>query len=209
MAKHRKRSPFPSREQIVEFVQESSGQVDYRKIARAFGISGRHRETLKSIVRALERERLINSPKRRRAGERSVLPSVSVLNVVGVDDDGDVLARPQAWPEDRLPPQIYLAPSNRRSPAPAPGDRVLARLSKLDDGAYEARVMRRFDRVAKAVVGAFGLVGDHGRVRPTNRRVKTEFTVARGDRANAQPGDVVRAETLPGRRHGMPQARII
>ena len=77
MAKHRKRSPFPSREQIVEFVQESSGQVDYRKIARAFGISGRHRETLKSIVRDLERQRLINSPKRRRAGERSVLPKTT------------------------------------------------------------------------------------------------------------------------------------
>ena len=209
MAKHRKRSPFPSREQIVEFVQESSGQVDYRKIARAFGISGRHRETLKSIVRDLERQRLINSPKRRRAGERSVLPSVSVLNVVGVDDDGDVLARPQSWPENRSPPRIYLALSNRRSPAPAPGDKVLARLSKLDDGAYEARVIRRLDRVAKDVVGTFALVGDHGRVRPTNRRIKTEFTVARSDRANAQPGEVVRAETQPGRRHGMPQARII
>lgn len=209
MAEHRKRPPFPSREQIVDFVRESPGQVGFREIARAFRISGRHRETLKSVVRELERERRIGSPKRRRGGERSVLPPVGVLNVVGVDEDGDVLAQPQSWPEDRPPPRIYLAPSNRRSPAPAPGDRVLARLSQLDDGTYEARVMRRLDRTAKDVVGIFALVAGHGRVRPTNRRIKSEFTVARSDRVNAQPGDIVRAETLPGRRHGMPQARIV
>ncbi len=209
MPEQRKRPPFPTREQIVDFVRESPGEVGFREIARAFRITGRERETLKSVVRELERDRLIGAPKRRRGGERSGLPPVGVLEVVGVDDDGDVLARPQSWPEDRPPPRIYVVPSNRRSPAPAPGDRVLARLSRLDDGAYEARVMRRLDRAAPDVVGIFALVAGHGRVRPTNRRIKTEFTVARSDRANAQPGDVVRAETLPGRSHGMPQARIV
>ena len=208
MPQHRKRRPFPTREQIADFVRDSPREVGFREIARAFGITGRERETLKSVVRELERDQLIDSPRHRRRGERSGLPPVGVLDVIGVDDDGDVLARPQSWPEDRPPPRIYLVPSNRRSPAPAPGDRVLARLSKLDDGTYEARIMRRLERSERDVVGIFALVAGHGRVQPTNRRIKTEFTVARSDSANAQPGDLVRAETLPGRRHGMPQARI-
>ena len=209
MPQHRKRRPFPTRKQIVEFVGESPRRVGFREIARAFGVTGRERETLKSVVRELERDRLIDAPKQRRGGERSGLPPVGVLDVVGVDEDGDVLARPQSWPEDHPPPRIYLVPSNRQSPAPAPGDRVLARLSKLDDGAYEARVMRRLERAPRDVIGIFALVAGHGRVRPTNRRIKTEFTVARSDRGTAEPGDVVRAGSLPGRRHGMPQARIV
>ena len=209
MPQHRKRRPFPTREQIADFVRQSPREVGFREIARAFGITGRERETLKSIVRELERDQLIGSPRHRRRGERSGLPPVGVLDVIGVDDDGDVLARPQSWPEDRPPPRIYLVPSDRRSPAPTSGDRVLARLSKLDDGTYEARVMRRLERAERDVVGIFALVAGHGRVQPTNRRIKTEFTVAHSDSGNAQSGDLVRAEILPGRRHGMPQARIV
>ncbi len=210
MPERRKPPPFPTHEQIAEFVRESPGRTGFRDIARAFRITGRDREKLKLVVRELERDGVIGAHGgRRRGSQRSGLPPVAVLEVTGVDDDGDVLARPQSWTDDGEPPRIYLVPANRRAPAPAPGDRVLARLSRLSGGDYEARVVRRLDAAPPEVIGIFDLVAGHGRVRPTNRRIKGEFTVARGDAANARPGDIVRAVTLPGRRHGMAQARIV
>ncbi len=209
MADRRKPSPFPTNDQIVEFVGDSPRRVGFREISRAFGIAGRDRERLKSVVRELERDGRIGPGGRRRDGARTGLPPVTVLEVTGVDDDGDVVARPQSWSGDGDPPRVYLVPANRRAPAPAPGDRVLARLSALEDGSYEGRVMRRLESGPRDVVGVFHLAGGHGRIRPANRRVRTEFAVARGDAGGALPGDVVRAESLPGRRHGMAQARVI
>jgi ribonuclease R len=205
----RKRPPFPTREQIIDFVRDSDEPVGRREIARAFRITGHDREALKSVVRELERDGLIGEPRRRHGGGQSGLPPVAVLEVTGLDDDGEPLARPHAWSDDRAPPRIHLVPASRRSPAPAPGDRVLARLTRLDDGDYEGRVMRRLDSAPPEIVGIFQLVAGHGRLYPVNRRIRTEFAVDRGDSATARPGDIVRAESLSGRRHGMARARIV
>ena len=142
----------------------------------------------------------------RRAG---ALPPVAVLEILDVDEDGVAVARPSPATDGGPPPRIQVLPDNRAGAAVAPGDRILARIERLGPDTYEARAMRRLPRERdRTVVGIYRRVGGGGRLDPTDRRVKTAYAIARHDSMGARPGELVRAETRPGRRLGLPQARV-
>lgn len=138
-----------------------------------------------------------------------MLPPVAVLEVLGVDEDGVATARPSPATDDRHRPRIQVLPDNRAGAAIAPGDRILARIERLGPDTYEARVMRRLPRERdRSVVGIYRRIGGGGRLDPTDRRVKTAFAIANRDSMGARPGELVRVESRPGRRLGLPQARV-
>ena len=140
----------------------------------------------------------------RRAG---ALPPVAVLEILDVDEDGVATARPSPATDGGPPPRIQVLPDNRAGAAVAPGDRILARIESLGPDTYEARAMRRLPRERdRTVVGIYRRVGGGGRLDPTDRRVKTAYAIAKHDSMGARPGELVRAETRPGRRLGLPQA---
>ena len=199
-----KERPFPSREEILEFIRESPKRVGRREIARAFRLGAEHRLQLKKILAELKSDGSLRT--RRRRGK---LPRVTMLRVTGADDDGDLLARPLDWDEDAPPPLITMAPEKSGRPALGPGDRVLARLKDTNGNSYEARTIRRISEVPRHVLGLYGRSGPQGRLRPTDRRYRGELTVAAGNSLDARPGDLVRAEILPGRRLGAREARVI
>ena len=200
-------SPFPSKEQILEFIADSPGRVGKREISRAFRLDAGQRIRLKRVLRELEAEAGLGG-KRKRRYSGGKLPPVTVLEISGTDVDGEVLAKPIDWDEDEAPPVIYVAPDKRTASALGPGDRVLARLAPSGD-VYEARVIRRLAEAPSLVLGVFAVDGGQGRIRPANRRVKSELMVATGDSLDAEPGDLVRAEVLPGRRLGLRKARVV
>lgn len=205
----RKRPPLPTREEIVNFIRESPTPVGRREIARAFHVRGADHKMLASVFRELEEEGLFGK-RRRKRGTQEGLPPVGVIEVTGIDADGDVLARPQNWENDAPPPRVYLNSGGRRGSAPAPGDKVLARLALQADGSYRAEAIRRLEAAAREVYGVYRKEGRDGRIVPADRRVKTEFIVVPGDTEGALPGELVRAETrLAGRRFGLPHARIV
>ncbi|MCK6450501.1 MAG: ribonuclease R [Alphaproteobacteria bacterium] len=210
--------PPPTKQQILEFIRDSKTPVGKRELARAFQVKGGDRSQLNAILRELKDEGAIETGRRRGgAGARTVsrpgaLPSVGVLEVSGVDADGELLARPLAWRGAGEPPRVYVAPE-RGHPALEPGERVLAKLARVEEGVYEARVIRVIGTAGhKRVVGVFvrakGRRDDH-RIRPTDRREKTEYRVAHGDDRDAEDGEVVLADVLPARRMGLPAARIV
>ena len=143
------------------------------------------------------------------------LPPVGVLDIISVDSDGYALARPIKWPEDAPPPVIRLEPERRAGRAIGAGERVLARLSETEPGHYAATTIRRLTAERpRTVLGIFALIDGKGRLRPTNRRVKTEFHIAQRDSKDARPGELVRAEAQPARGRagmgaGIPQARVL
>ncbi len=203
-----KRPRLPTREEILEFIQESPTPVSRHEIARAFHVRGADRGALTAVLRELEEEGLYGKRRQRRPA-KSGLPPVTVIEIIGLDDDGDVLAKPQAWSSENPPPAIFLVPTDRSGVAPAAGDRVLARLRRLDDGTYEARAIRRLEASPRDVIGVYSTVGAMGRITPADRRRKTEFAVSEADSAGAVAGDLVRAETRPGKHFGLPHAQII
>ena len=94
--------PFPTREQIIQYIAENPGTSGKRDIARAFGITGGARIALKALLKSLLDEGLVDK-KRRRLRRPEDLPSVSVLVVTGRDKDGELLAEPAEWPEEHGP----------------------------------------------------------------------------------------------------------
>ena len=145
--------------------------------------------------------------KRRRAGG---LPPVAVLEVLDVDEDGIALARPHPMTEEATQPRIRVLPDNRAGGAIASGDRILARIERTGRNSYEARAMRRLPREKdRSLVGIYRRTGRDGRLEPTDRRVKTAYAISRRDSMGATHGELVRAETRPGRRLGLPHARVV
>ena len=204
-----KPAPFPTRDEVLRFVRESPGKTGMREIARAFNVRGNDRAALKDLVRALEAEGVIDARRTRRR-PAGTLPSVTVLEVDGLDSDGALTARPARWEEDDPPPPITLDSAPRGVPEPGEGDRVLARLRPAPDGGYLARPMRVLDAGPRRVVGVFRASGSGGGViEPAERRSRRSLAVPAEQTAGARTGELVVGETEPGSRLGLAEARVV
>jgi ribonuclease R len=200
--------PLPTREQILDFVRTSEGPVGKREIARAFGLRGADKIPLKALLKELQAEGLLDRGRGRRVRAPEALPPVAVVEISGIDPDGELLARPVEWPAMTPPPLIVMAPE-RRGPAAAIGDRVLARLTLTEDGSYEGHTVRRISERPDRVLGVYEVTKAGGFVRPTDRKMRHVLAVARADAKGAEAGELVLAEPQPGRVHGLTPARIV
>ncbi|MSP68554.1 MAG: ribonuclease R [Alphaproteobacteria bacterium] len=207
MAKPRAPAPLPSKEQILAFVAEQDHRVSKRDIARAFRIKGDQRVLLKAMLKELDASGLL-ARRGREVAAPGRLPPVAVVEIAAVDLDGELYAHPLKWEGDGPPPRILMVPEATGQAAPGPGERMLVRLHRLDSGLYEGRVIRRIDVRPKAVLGIFQRVGGDGRIVPTDRRARGEFTVARTDAGAARSGELVLGEIMGGSALGPQRARI-
>jgi ribonuclease R len=130
----------PDRDDVLSYIEQAGGEVGEHDRVRAFGVKGRDRFRLKRVLRDLESD---GAP-RARGRKSGAPPSVAVLDVAALDEDGEPLARLASEPED-APPRIRLLAGDGRAPAPAVGDRVLARVLWRDDetSGEVIRILRR------------------------------------------------------------------
>ena len=209
-ARARGRVPRPTKQDILNFVNQSSAPVGKREIAREFRIRGDDRTWLKSILKEQEGDGSLSRGRSRRVTKTGRLPEVAELEISHVDSDGEVVCRSAEWSGD-APPLIYLVPDTHRQSAPGEGDRILARLKHTGDNVYEARAIKVLGSAPSRILGIFERIGDGGIIQPTDRRIRTDFTVTAANIGNAQSGDLVHAETIPGRgreRTAQPRAKI-
>ncbi len=204
--------PLPTREQILDYLRNSNTALGKRDLSRAFGLRGTDRIWLKEQLRQLKDEGLLESGRGKRQLPTDRLPPVTVLEVSGQDEDGEVLAKPATgpWAETGDTWTIYLAPDRGGQP-PAVGERVLARLTPIEGTRYRASIIRRLGGATQRVVGRFqsGERGG-GLVIPANRRVKEVYRVGPEERLEAGDGELVLIEPLRGdRRRGRDEARVV
>ena len=207
--KRAKSAPLPTRDQLIEFIRESPTPVGKRELARAFQVSAENRVAFKELLKSVEETGAVERGRSRRLSAPKALGSAAIVEVTGIDPDGEVLARPLNWEGEGDPPVIYMQPEERGHPALATRDRVLARLKRLSDGAYEGRTLRRLDGAGPRLVGVYENTSAGGIVRPTDKRAKADFIVLPQDSAGAQSGDLVVVEPLPTARLGRKKARVI
>ena len=148
------------------------------------------------------------APARERRTAPGELPEIGVIEITGVDFDGEITARPVDWDRDEPPPAIVVI-AERGSPASTTGEHAVARFARQPDGIYEARIIRVVSAVPDRIVGIFRADREGGRIEPTDRKIKHEFRVAKADAKNAENGEIVLAEALSGRRLGLPQAKVL
>ena len=209
-ARGAKHVPFPTKEQVLAFIRESEGPVGKREIARAFHLKGADRIPLKAMLKELEKEGQVDRGRKRQLAAAGILPEVTVVQVIGPDADGDLWARPVDLRPDDAEPQIVIVDDRKVDRPLAAGDRVLVQLKQTDADVYEARAIRRLESRAQRVVGLFEKGKDgFGRLTPTDKRIKTEFSIHPRDIGNARTGDLVIVEAEPARRLGTPKARVV
>ncbi|MDM7933297.1 ribonuclease R [Tabrizicola sp.] len=199
---------LPSKDQIRQWITDNPGLSAKRDIAKAFGIKGDGRIELKRLLRELEGEGVVEKTMRR-FREAGTLPPVSILQVLPPDSGGDLYAKPlEEGIEDA--PRILIIPK-KGDPALGAGDRILARLAKvdLDDYVYEARLIRKLGSNPAKVLGVFRVNAEGGRIQPIEKGSDKEWRVSSDMTMGAKEGELVEAEAVGTRRMGLPQARVL
>ncbi len=87
---------------------------------------------LKALLKRMEQEGKL-ARRQRKLIDRSSLPPVTVLEIIGIDRDGEAFAEPVEWDERAAgkPPQVVITGGE----AARKGDRVLAKIEPAKDGA--------------------------------------------------------------------------
>jgi len=161
------------------------------------------------LLKDLARDGDVEQSGGRRYAAKGELPDVLMVEVTGIDrDEGEALARPLDWDSEDAPPAIRVR-AERGAVALGSGDRALVRIDRREANVIVARLMRRIEAAPEKVLGVYQRGHDLGRLIPTEKKIRTEFVVAAGNVGGAQPGELVLAEVLPGRRLGLPGARIV
>lgn len=201
---------MPSKEEVLEWISENPTLTTKRDIAKAFGIKGAARIDLKRLLRELEAEgHLQKRSKTYRDPDK--LPPVSVLQITGPNDDGDLFARPLEWHGEGDAPNILVI-TRASDPALGQGDRILGRLTEVKEEAhaYEARLIRRIGTNPRRVLGVFRKTAEGGRVVPIDKGDNKEWMVLTDQINGAKDGELVEAEQSgPKGRMGLPRAKVV
>ena len=194
---------LPDRDRLLAFVAERGGPVDRKEIARAFRLKGAERAALRTLLRELEAEGAIDRRRGRRVA--SSLPEVTVVEVTGRTEDGNLLACLAG--RKGVPAPDIVVDDPGPGPLPATGAKLLVRLRPTEDGGYLARVMRRLTAPPSDMLGVVAEQGCELVFLSTDRGRNREFALP--EAGGAEPGDVVRAAVLPGRRGPRRAVRVI
>ena len=182
-------SGLPSPKQILEFIEQSGQPAGKREIARAFGLHGHDKIMLKSMLKDMADEGLIDSAPGRAFHKAGGVPRVTVLRVISVDD-GQVWAQPESWHADTPAPKLRVIEKGRRS-ALTINDRILARTEEAGRG-HVAHVMKKLERSAELVLGVVRKEGDRHFLTPVDKRERRELLIV--DLKDSRVGDLVLAE---------------
>ncbi len=191
-------APFPSREDIHAFIQEHPGDLNKREIARAFGIKGQDRTALRKLLREMAEEGMIEKNTGKSYQTPDSLPERGLIEITGIDGDGELRAKPVNWYGKGVEPIIYVLVDKKRGGNLKPGDRLLAKLQKTAKNAYEARPLKSMEEQAeKQIIGFFKTYRGNGLVTPTEKKNRDEYTIPTEYIGKAEDGDLVTIESLP------------
>jgi ribonuclease R len=205
----------PTREVLLDYIQDNPDLATKRDIAKAFGLKGEQRIELKQLLRSLEDDGMVEK-NRKTLMRPGSLPPVTVLDITLRDSSGELIARPAEWDaENGVAPAVLIRRSSDRSKSKAPvaglGDRVVAKIfvNKERGGpAYTARVVKIIDKRKNAALGVFRAQGAGGRIMPIEKR-GMEIEVDPSFIADAKDGDLVEVETLKLGRFGLHRAKVV
>ena len=198
---------LPSEEAILDYINGCEAPPTVRDVARAFKLPQELRSPLRKLLRQMGESGAIERREGRRIATPDQLPEVTVLEITGFDDQGDGVARPTGM-DANMAIDIRVLLSRKAGRAPAVGQTILARLSKIGPAQYEARIIRILERQQKRI---FGIVEGGGtwRLMPAERGKRDSINLELSPNIPCDAGDLVEAEMLPSRGHFTKKARIL
>lgn len=181
--------PLPSREFILQCLDEIGQPIDSEKLLELFGLHDEtQQETFKFRLRAMERDGQLM---RNRRGKYARVDQLDLIRgrVLG-HRDGFGFLIPDDGSQD-----LYLSPFQMRSLFPK--DVVLARVSHTGTrGKREAIVVEILERNTTQIVGRFFKEGNIAFVQPTHKQMTQDIVIPVGEEHQAKPGQYVCVEIL-------------
>ncbi|MEM1140004.1 MAG: ribonuclease R, partial [Pseudomonadota bacterium] len=199
---------LPSEAAILAFLKDNPETTSRREIARAFGIKGDQRRPFRERLKAMTEAGKIAKTKSKNYEAPDALPPVTVLTITALDADGDLVCEPLNWKGTAPPPPILLN-DVRHGRALGLGDRILARLTAVDDR-VEASVIRRLEaREKPRILGVFQPGPGGGTVLSVDKKARSDYRVDKGDTAGAKAGELVVCQLKSGRYAGPRPVKIV
>src|SRR5690349_16578276 len=123
---------LPSREAVLEAMRDNPQLDGKRDLAKYFGIHGDMRTPFKMLLKELEGEGHI-ARTRKTLRRTADLPAVTALDIPTDADPDDLHAFPANWNDDEgEKPRVIVEVGKNARVVPAPGDRILARITSGD-----------------------------------------------------------------------------
>ena len=182
-------NPIPSRELILQLIDQAGKPLRRQQIAQQFGLESPDAlEALRRRLRAMDRDGqlVFNSRQKYSPGNGHHILAGRVLG----HPEGFGFLKPDDGSDD-----LFLSP--REMKPLMHNDRVTARVSGIDrKGRREAAVIDITERNTHQVVGRFFVEGRAAYVVPDNKKLVHEVLIAKEDTGGAKKGQIVVAEII-------------
>jgi ribonuclease R len=213
---------LPNDDALINYINSCSQPPRPRDVARAFHLDAELRPALLRRLRDLAESGQLIKKEQNSARQVEVLaeinmPEISVLEILGFDDDGNGYARPVD--DDANDIDICVRLNRREGRAPAIGQQILARLTHIGLSHYEARIIRVLDRQPKRIFGMAiaikkktlgkNISGKNFILQPATRRKRDQLNLVVPADMNITDGDLVEAILQSGRERFSKSARVI
>jgi ribonuclease R len=180
--------PLPSRELVLQTLEEEAVPVDERRLAQLVGVRRKEAEAFARRLAAMERDGQIL---RNRKGAILVAGRVDVVR-------GRIEAHPDGYgfvvPDDGAG-DLFLAPGEMRQVMH--GDTVLVRPAGIDRrGRREGRILEVVERAHRRIVGRLHRERGVAFVAAADKRIQHDIVVEPGATGGAKPGQIVTAELV-------------
>jgi ribonuclease R len=204
-------SPPPTREQVLEFLQNNPGLGSKRDIARGLDIGPDHKADLRRILQDLESEGALVRTGKRAFTQAEAPPPTGVVLFERIDSDGELIGRANGREGSYGPDILYAGGLGRsRTIALGVGDKALCRIDQTHDGQWRARAIKKLDAEPSATsIGVYRANKYGGVVEPTSRKEKNDFIIERPDSRGAVDGDLVRIMQKASKAYGPRRASVV
>ncbi|MDV3250618.1 ribonuclease R [Devosia sp. BK] len=200
---------LPTREQLLAALAQDADIKGKRDLAKVFGIRGDMRKPFKAMLAELEGDGVITRT-RKALRRTAALPHVTVLDIPSDADPDALHAYPAQWnDEEGEKPRVEVLVGSDARVAPAPGDRILARIDAGEDDIphYTAKPMKVLDKPRRGQIGIVRMDNEGARLIPIDRKQK-EMRIPLGDLGDSKDGDLVEVEVKLSGRLMIPRARV-
>lgn len=185
----------PPLEDILNFIAENDAPVTKREIVSAFYLKGQEpRRWLKQALKELCAEGHVVRVRGKAYKLPARLPAVSVVEVIDLSPEGELIAKPVDFNGVGGPPRIYVITKAKQQIEI--GERALVRLKRLQGTDYEGRIIHVLGKQdTGTVVGVFATSADGGGyLYPADRKAKYDFYIKPEDTLKAEDGFLVVGE---------------
>lgn len=189
---------LPSAEDIVDFIRELGEPISKRELCQAFGIKGNIRANFKALLREMVIRGDITFDKRHYSIPD--FPHVVSVEIIDVDENGDLLARAIDHPIE-TPIRLLEKKISKNGPRLGVGDKVLVRLREEEGEMRTAVVIRFIRKEGEKVYGFIRQNGKSFHLLATTRQHKAPIPLQSDQTVRYKVGDFVVGEVIQTKEH--------